>query len=565
MMVYSNQLFSATFFLILCVASDFLRTSHSFSIGVPLAATTSHPDIRLHRLRQTRVSPTSSPSLSFSFSNKSIRLTCDTKLWNSPIEDASTAAASSADKTQKKSSNDKSTTANRRSRDLHPITLNALSEALLVRAQNIPKMPLRFIENGSMEPWEVMLTAGTIGQRTVEEEWPKNESEEDDETNEDSNMQMITEEEEEEQKQVVAGRITAVIARLEELEEELLKRCCTISTQKELLNEDETTQQQQQDLLFNLGVPPEELKAWQQPKSSTREKEAAAVIDATCLFDAQLRYNRARSLLAMFLHELEGPGLRKNNVVLPCMDVDFLSEEEFDMLLVSSKIENGSAEDGLPKNEVDKSLEVEDEDEKEARPSLHPITIDAIEEALRLRAQNMTTSPLRIINAQTEWFEVQYSAVKFSDRFMEKFQSKSSKAAETGDFQWTEEELQTMGGRIVGVLMRLDDLEWEWNHRVRTSPLGQLDSPSMIPYEQWKTTLGLHPDNVEQVCFRTVDMAILEEKEFARARAERMVALFLLNIEGPAIKASGNKFPGGSEVDFIDDLRQLELMMPKLK
>ena len=50
-----------------------------------------------------------------------------------------------------------------------------------------------------------------------------------------------------------------------------------------------------------------------------------------------------------------------------------------------------------------------------------------------------------------------------------------------------------------------------------------------------------------------------------RERAERMLALFLLNIEGPGLKASGRTVPGGSEVDFIQDEVQLTLMMPKLK
>ena len=96
-----------------------------------------------------------------------------------------------------------------------------------------------------------------------------------------------------------------------------------------------------------------------------------------------------------------------------------------------------------------------------------------------------------------------------------------------------------------------------------TSTIGQPESPDMIPYNQWKTILGLHPNNIEQRCIKTLDMALLEENDFARARAERMLALFLLNIEKPGMKASGNEAPGGSEVNFIKDETQLNLMMPK--
>ena len=388
-------------------------------------------------------------------------------------------------------------------------------------------MPLRFIDNGSIEPWEVTLSAGKIAQRHVEA-WR------------DSLSSDIREDVEEEMN-VMAGRIVAVITRLDELEEELLKRCAKL------------------DVMGNcvlLGVPAEEMDAWHHNTGEERIENAAAAIDAACLFDEQLRNNRARAMFAMFLHELEGPGLRRNNVVLPCMDVDFLGEKEWEMLFGSSDV--------VVSDTVDDNTSASDNVEEPIdsdRPSLHPLAIEAIEESFRLRAKNMTTSPLRIIDAQTEWYDVQYSAMKFADRFLQQH----SKPNADG-FQWTQEELETIGGRIVGVLMRMDDLEWEWHNRVTTSPLGQIESPTRVPDEQWKVALGLHPGVVEQVCFRTVDEALLESRDFARKRAEMMYALFLMNIEEPALKASGNKVPGGSLArDFIDDLVQLELMMPRLK
>jgi len=70
---------------------------------------------------------------------------------------------------------------------------------------------------------------------------------------------------------------------------------------------------------------------------------------------------------------------------------------------------------------------------------------------------------------------------------------------------------------------------------------------------------------VEQDCFLTVDTALAAEKDFARARAEKMLALFLMNIESPGLEASGSKVPGGSNPDFIDDSVLLELMMPRPK
>ena len=130
---------------------------------------------------------------------------------------------------------------------------------------------------------------------------------------------------------------------------------------------------------------------------------ALAVPMPACLFDESLHLNQARSLLAMFLHEIEGPGLRRNNVVIPCMDVDFLSDEEWGILFgpKCKKEEIHDSQSSAPavasKEESHKSSHV-----NQARPSLHPITIDAIEEAFRLRSKNLTTSPLRLIDAQTE-------------------------------------------------------------------------------------------------------------------------------------------------------------------
>mmetsp|Transcript_10411 Transcript_10411/g.22042 ORF Transcript_10411/g.22042 Transcript_10411/m.22042 type:complete len:552 (-) Transcript_10411:3799-5454(-) len=473
--------------------------------------------------------------------------------WNSPTDsDVSPTTTTPPPERQEKKSTSPP--------DLHPPTLQAIAHALFIRAQNVPGTKLRFADDGSMEPWEITYAAGTITQRFAEE-WMAKE-----------NLNPAEDEGDEELMQVMSGRIMAVLTRLEELEEDLLKRCVRN-------NNDEV-----KDKITSLGVPEEELKAWETNEGDPikRVNDVAAAIDAVCLFDEPLRYNRARSLLAMFLHEIEGPGMRRNNVVIPCMDVDFLSKDEASILFgskdkqeeLSSSDDDATGDSESTSAAIDDSAEEESDetgdvaDEKMARPSLHPITIDAIEDALRLRAQNSTTSPLRIIDAQMEWFEVQYSIMKFADRFMEKYTKAAASKSENDESPWTEEELQTIGGRIVGVLMRLDDLEWEWNHRISTSSLADPDSPSMVPYDLWKTTLGLHaphPEAVEQTCFRTVDASLSEEKEFARTRAERMLALFLMNIEGPGFEASGNEVPGGSTPEFIEDAVQLELMMPRTK
>ena len=413
--------------------------------------------------------------------------------------------------------------------DLHPSTIAAISNGLYIRSQSNHKMPLRYIDNGSMEEWEVTLTAGKIAQEAAEKYLAKH------------NLNPKENEDDEELLQVMAGRVVAVLVRLDELEDELLKRCSS--------NSNDVSEEK----CISLGIPIKELNAYQSSSPSDTRTRTAEIIDSICLFDTTIRDNRSKSLLAMFLHDIEQPGLRKNNVKIPCMDVDYLDEDVWDVLFASKSEEavesaSDAAEDNTPE---DDSLRKDDDKHQTDRPSLHPITIDAIEEAFRLRAQNSTTSPLRLINDSMEWFEVQYSVVKFAERFMEKYTKNKS----TTPHDWTEEELQTIGGRIVGVLMLLDDLEWEWNHRVTTSSL--VDE---VESTVWKTTFGLHPDNIEQKCIQTLDTALSEEEDFARVRAERMLALFLLNVEGPFVEEA---MPGGSYPDFIHDELQLKLMAPK--
>ena len=193
----------------------------------------------------------------------------------------------------------------------------------------------------------------------------------------------------EEVMQIIAGRVVGAVARFEELEEELLKRCCRLQSD----NEGGSVA----DQLLCLGVPDAELTAYQSLTGENQEQEridaTAAAIDAASLFDEPLRNNRARSLLAIFLQEIEGPGLRANNVVIPCMEVDFLSEKEWGVLFESPTDDDkeGGVTEIKAVDEVDDLIEEEAEGDElnEDRPSLHPITIDAIEEAFRLRYVNV--------------------------------------------------------------------------------------------------------------------------------------------------------------------------------
>jgi hypothetical protein len=82
------------------------------------------------------------------------------------------------------------------------------------------------------------------------------------------------------------------------------------------------------------------------------------------------------------------------------MEVKFLSEEERGMLFhPKDEEEDEKLSDDLP---MEASAKEQTEElgeavaDRPARPSLHPITVDTIDEGLRLRAQNSTLSWVKL-------------------------------------------------------------------------------------------------------------------------------------------------------------------------
>ena len=176
---------------------------------------------------------------------------------------------------------------------LHPVTINALAEALKVRAQNLNEMPMRVTK--TVEPLQVALTAGRIASEAVEKRQR---------TSEKDGMSLTAEEE-----QTIAGRVVGVIMRLEELEMALYEKCESTGW---IAKYNEWT---------SFGVL----------KDESNEKE----VDAMVLTDPLFGMNRAECLLALFLNTVEAPGLEKNNASVPdASQVDFLDEDRREVLLV---------------------------------------------------------------------------------------------------------------------------------------------------------------------------------------------------------------------------------------
>ena len=175
------------------------------------------------------------------------------------------------------------------------------------------------------------------------------------------------------------------------------------------------------------------------------------------------------------------------------------------------------------------------------RPSLHPTTINAIAEALKIRAASDPDTPL-IVEGNVQPLDVALSAGKIAAKAIEKRQQ----ASEQDGMTLTPEEGQAIAGRVVGVVMRFTELEEMLHSNVR-----QVDW--VKKYNEW-AMFGILEDESE------VQDRIKTDPLFALCRAECLLALFLHTVEAPQMEKIGQVAPGGSGVDFLDADRQEVLL-----
>lgn len=175
------------------------------------------------------------------------------------------------------------------------------------------------------------------------------------------------------------------------------------------------------------------------------------------------------------------------------------------------------------------------------RPSLHPTTINAIAEALKIRASKNPDTPL-VVDGDAQPLDVALSAGKIAATAIEKRQQTSKQDGMT----LTPEEGQTIAGRVVGVVMRFTELETLLNTKVANVEW-------IRKYGEW-TTFGVLEDESQ------VQERIQMDPLFALSRAECLLALFLDTVEAPQMQKIGQAAPGGSVVDFLDADRQEVLL-----
>ena len=170
------------------------------------------------------------------------------------------------------------------------------------------------------------------------------------------------------------------------------------------------------------------------------------------------------------------------------------------------------------------------------RPSLYPPTINAISDALKARAIKKEGLYFRASD-DVKPLEIAITAGKFASDAI----AKRQKSSEEDGMKLTTEEEQTIAGRVLGVIMRFDELESLLHEKV--SNVGWI-----AKYNEWATFGTLKDETGEGA----VDSRIKDDPLFCVSRAECLLALFLDTVEIPTLEKVGQTVPDGSKIDFLD-------------
>ncbi|CAB9506440.1 expressed unknown protein [Seminavis robusta] len=177
------------------------------------------------------------------------------------------------------------------------------------------------------------------------------------------------------------------------------------------------------------------------------------------------------------------------------------------------------------------------------RPSLHPTTINALARALKIKATHVSGDKSLTVDEENgiSPLDVAIRAGQIATDAIDQRQSSSNQDGMT----LTPDETQTIAGRVVGVVMRLEELETMLNEKVHATSwiakFGDWDSFGVLPDES-------DDDEVRQ--------RIQMDPLFTMTRAECLLGLFLKNIEIPQLTKAGQSVPDQGQVDFLDEDRK---------
>eukprot|EP00588_Corethron_pennatum_P004599 CAMPEP_0194294046 /NCGR_PEP_ID=MMETSP0169-20130528/49489_1 /TAXON_ID=218684 /ORGANISM="Corethron pennatum, Strain L29A3" /LENGTH=256 /DNA_ID=CAMNT_0039042775 /DNA_START=20 /DNA_END=790 /DNA_ORIENTATION=- len=182
---------------------------------------------------------------------------------------------------------------------------------------------------------------------------------------------------------------------------------------------------------------------------------------------------------------------------------------------------------------------------RDRRPSLIPTTVNAVATALLERAEKGSGSDLDVSEPPEDgMIAVALAAGRIASNAL----AQRSAFAEGGTEVPDESESQTLAGRVVGIVMRLPDLEGELVEKVKGA--------KWVKKYAEEGSFGVDRSELESGDGKGLRDRILGDPLFRMNRAECLLAMFIETVESPALKklrAKGEKdMPEISEVDFID-------------
>jgi len=211
------------------------------------------------------------------------------------------------------------------------------------------------------------------------------------------------------------------------------------------------------------------------------------------------------------------------------------------------------------------------------RPSIHPTTINAIAEALKARATQSINSKKQKkpessdddddddmmhfrVSEDVDPLMVMVTAGQFASDAIQKRQESSSKDG----MLLNQGEEQTLAGRVMGVIMRLDTLEEELAERAASvdwvAKYGEWGSFGVLEGEHENNVALEESGNDDDDGLEKVHAKIVEDPLFCMNRAECLLAIFLQEVEIPQLKKLNESVPDESKIDFLDaDRREVVL------
>jgi hypothetical protein len=211
------------------------------------------------------------------------------------------------------------------------------------------------------------------------------------------------------------------------------------------------------------------------------------------------------------------------------------------------------------------------------RPSLNPTIINTISNAL---LQRSTTKSSYIPSTSSTPIEIMTEAAKLaSEAIQSRALSSTQVKGDNGAFN--QEECQLVAGRIVGVCMRLGQLEDDLMDRINdpsSSWVKKYSEEYMFGVCSVELEDGYKPsdigngsdnaDDANATKVNTVLEKIKDDPLLRMNRAECLYALFLKNIEMPSMAKIGqipvdaaNSDGNGGGIDFID-AEKMEVLFP---